>query len=127
MRDVNIDKSISTVMLPARVDSVTAASVETLLLAEVRPNARIIVDGSDVIYMSAAGVRTLATVLHRAAEVGARVVLCRFSGPAADCLLVSGFSELFDVAENTADAANRLKRGPVGHQAERLHRRGATG
>ena len=127
MRDLNIDKSISTVMLPARVDSVTAASVETLLLAEVRPNARIIVDGSDVIYMSAAGVRTLATVLHRAAEVGARVVLCRFSGPAADCLLVSGFSELFDVAENTADAANRLKRGPVGDPAERLHRRGATG
>ncbi len=106
---------------------VTAASVETLLLAEVRPNARIIVDGSDVTYMSAAGVRTLATVLHRAAEVGARVVLCRFSGPAADCLLVSGFSELFDVAENTADAANRLNRGSVGGPAERLHRRGATG
>ena len=127
MRDVNTGKSISTVMLPARVDSVTAASVETLLLAEVRPNARIIVDGSDVTYMSAAGVRTLATVLHRAAEVGARVVLCRFSGPAADCLLVSGFSELFDVAADVMDATRRLTQGIVGDPAERLHRRGATG
>ncbi|TAJ33979.1 MAG: anti-sigma factor antagonist [Reyranella sp.] len=121
------DRAISTVMLPARVDSATAGSVETMLLSALRPNASVIVDGSEVTYMSAAGVRTLATVLHRAEDLHTRVVFCRFSGPAADCLLVSGFSELLDVAESVAAATARLEaRGPDG-AAERLHPRGAAG
>lgn len=120
-------RPVSTVMLPAHVDSATAASVETTLVSALRPDASIIVDGSEVIYMSAAGVRTLATVLHRAAELGTRIVFCRFSGPAADCLLVSGFSELFDVAENVAAAMNRLEAQGADGAAGRLHPRGAAG
>lgn len=121
------DREVSTVMLPPRVDSATAASVEAMLVSALRPEASIIVDGSEVIYMSAAGVRTLATVLHRAEELGTRVVFCRFSGPAADCLLVSGFSELFDVAENAAAATARLQNQGAEGLAERLHPRGAAG
>ena len=68
------------------------------MFAALRPGARVIVDGSAVTYMSAAGVRVLATTIHRAEEQDTRIV-CRLSGPAADCLLVSGFSQLFDVAE----------------------------
>lgn len=121
------DREVSTVMLPPRVDSATAASVEAMLVSALRPEASIIVDGSEVIYMSAAGVRTLATVLHRAEELGTRIAFCRFSGPAADCLLVSGFSELFDVAESAAVATTRLQnQGPEG-LAERLHPRRAAG
>lgn len=121
------DRAISTVMLPARVDSSTAASVETMLVSALRPDASVIIDGSEVIYMSAAGVRTLATVLHRAEELRTRIVFCKFSGPAADCLLVSGFSELFDVAESAAAATSRFEdRGTEG-AAERLHPRAAAG
>lgn len=120
-------RPVSTVMLPTHVDSATAASVETMLVSALRPDASIIVDGSEVIYMSAAGVRTLATVLHRAAERGTRIVFCRFSGPAADCLLVSGFSELFDVAENVAAAMDRLEAQGADGAAGRLHPRVAAG
>jgi anti-sigma B factor antagonist len=120
-------QQISTVMLPAQVDSATAASVEATLIAALRPGAPLIVDGSEVVYMSAAGVRTLATVLHRAAELKARIVFCRFSGPAADCLVVSGFSELFDVAETVAEAAARVGIGASAGPGERLHPRGAAG
>lgn len=121
------DRGISTVMLPARVDSATAGSVETMLVSALRPQASVIVDGSEVTYMSAAGVRTLATVLHRAEELNARIVFCRFSGPAADCLVVSGFSELLDVAESVAAATARLKSRGAEGAAERLHPRGAAG
>ncbi len=121
------DRKISTVMLPARVDSATAGSVEAMLVSALQPNASVIVDGSEVTYMSAAGVRTLATVLHRAEELNTRIVFCRFSGPAADCLLVSGFSELFDVAENVAAATARLENRGPGGAAERLHPRAAAG
>ena len=45
------------------------ASVEVMLVAALRPGARVIVDGSQVTYMSAAGVRTFASVLHKAALI----------------------------------------------------------
>lgn len=124
---MNSKQPISTVMLPAKVDSVTVAAVEVMLVAALRPGARVIVDGSEVTYMSAAGVRTFASVLHKATAVQARIVFCRFTGAAWDCLLVSGFSELLEVAESTAEATTWLEKKPVPAGGESLHRRGATG
>ncbi len=127
MKGSDAERAIATIMLPERVDSATSASVEALMVGALRPNARVIVDGSAVVYMSAAGVRALAIVLHRAAEQSARIVFCSFSGPAADCLLVSGFSQLFDVADSTEQALARLRPKVGGGPADRLHRHGATG
>jgi anti-anti-sigma factor len=105
-------EDIATIMLPSQVDSATSAAVEAQMFDAIRPGGRVIVDGSAVGYMSAAGVRVLATAIHRAEEQGTRIVLCRFSGPAADCLLVSGFSQLFDVAGSVEEARKRLLPGP---------------
>jgi anti-anti-sigma factor len=121
------EEAIPTIMLPERIDSATAASVEAMMVGALRPNARVIVDGSAVTYMSAAGVRALAIVLHRAAELSARIVFCSFSGPAADCLLVSGFSQLFDVADSTEQAMSRLRPKLAGRPDERLQPYGTTG
>jgi anti-anti-sigma factor len=118
---------ITTVRLPERVDSATSAAVEASIVAVLRSGARVIVDGSPVDYMSAAGVRVLAIALHRAAEVEARIVFCSFKGAAADCLLVSGFAQLFDVAETVAEAEQRLGGRPGGAAARSLHARGGAG
>jgi len=118
---------IATIMLPERVDSATSPSVEARLFGAIRPGGRVIVDGSAVGYMSAAGVRVLATAIHRAQEQATRIVLCRFSGPAADCLLVSGFSQLFDVAASAEEARKRLDSYPTGLAGDRLHARRAAG
>jgi anti-anti-sigma factor len=127
MNDPGKENAIATIMLPERVDSATSASVEALMIGALRPGAGLIVDGSDVVYMSAAGVRALAIVLHKAAELSAKIVFCSFSGPAADCLLVSGFSQLFDVADSTEQALSRLRPKLTGSPADRLHPHGATG
>jgi anti-anti-sigma factor len=118
---VSIMDNISTVMLPQQVDSETSASVETLIVAALRPGAGVIVDGSEVTYMSAAGVRVFARALHRAEEMGARIAFCRFTGAAADCLLVSGFTQLFEVVDSVEKAAARLRLKPAGSADERLH------
>ena len=97
------------------------------MLDALRHSTRVIVDGSEVTYMSAAGVRALATVLHRAQEQKAQVVFCRFSGAAADCLVVSGFSQLLDVAESVEEALARLGPKLATSPADRLHARGTTG
>ena len=77
--------------------------------------------------MSAAGVRTFASVLHQAANVEARIVFCRVAGAAWDCLLVSGFSELLEIAATAEEATARLEREPRLSAGESLHRRRATG
>jgi anti-anti-sigma factor len=118
---------IATIVLPERVDSATSNSAAGLIFAAIRPGARLIVDGSAVIWMSAAGVRVLATAIHRAREHDTRIVLCSFSGPAADCLLVSGFSQLFDVAESVEEAKRRLANHPTPSAGDRLHLRRAAG
>jgi anti-anti-sigma factor len=129
MKGARPEAEIATIMLPERVDSATSASVEALMVGALRPAGRLIVDGSAVTYMSAAGVRALAIVLHKAAEMSTRIVFCSFSGPAADCLLVSGFSQLFDVAASREQALARLAPKLAGGAgaADRLHRHGATG
>jgi anti-sigma B factor antagonist len=122
----NVMEDIVTIMLPDRLDSVASSSVEAQMLAAMKPGARVIVDGSLVAYMSAAGVRVLATAIHRATESQTRIVLCSFSGPAADCLLVSGFSQLFDVADSVERAAQRLRADGT-FAAGRLHPHRSTG
>ena len=127
MNGSGTEEAITTIMLPERVDSATSASVEAMMVGALRPNGSVIVDGSAVTYMSAAGVRALAVVLHRAAELSARIVFCSFSGPAADCLVVSGFSQLFDVADSTEQALSRLRPKLAGSRANRLQPYGTTG
>jgi ceramide glucosyltransferase len=118
---------IATIKLPEHTDSTTSSRIEKTILAALSPGGRLIVDGSAVTYMSAAGVRALATVVHRAQEQQTRVVLCSFSGAAADCLLVSGFSQLFDLAGSVEEARARLLAGRAEGRVNRLHPRGATG
>jgi anti-sigma B factor antagonist len=118
---------IVTVVLPDRIDSVTAQEVERSMLGALVPGARVVVDGSAVTYMSAAGVRALATALRQAEERQARVVFCRFTGAAEDCLVVAGFSQLLDVVGSPEEAIARLRSKSVGNAAERLHPHGAAG
>ena len=112
---------VTTVTLPERVDSVSASVIERDVSERLHPAARIVIDGSAVTYMSAAGVRALATMLHRAADREAHVVFCRFSAAATDCLLVSGFSELFEVAGTAEEAVAWLDQAAQGGGHERLH------
>ncbi len=120
-------RNIEIVKLPDCVDSTTAEAIEESILGRIVPGARLIVDGVEVTYMGAAGVRALAGILHRAETMGARLVICRFSGPAADCLEVSGFSRLLEIADSVEEATVRLQSGLLVEPAGRLHPRGATG
>ena len=124
---MDMPKDIEIVSLPDCVDSTTAEAIEQSILGRIVPGARLVVDGADVTYMGAAGVRALVGILHRAQKAGARIVFCRFGGPAADCLVVSGFSRLLDVAESVEEAMVRLQPELLTESAGRLHPRGATG
>jgi anti-sigma B factor antagonist len=124
---MSVVDDIATIVLPDHLDSATSAAVERMLEAALVPRGKLIVDGSAVSYMSAAGVRALATALHAAEAVEAHVVFCSFAGPAADCLEVSGFAQLLDVVGSVEEARGRLVARTVERYAERLHARGVAG
>lgn len=126
MSRVESSHGIATIKLPERMDSTTAAQAEEMLRAAIRPGAKVVIDGSAVTYMSAAGVRALAGVLHGAEEMKASVVFCRFTGPAVDCLEVSGFAQLLEVVETLEEAFSRLN-SATGGGSNRLHPRRTAG
>ena len=59
-------------------------------------------------------------------NAGRAAVFCRFSGSAADCLEVSGFSQLLDVADSVEAARERLQ-STSADPSNRLHPRGSAG
>ena len=111
------------VALPERLDSATSAEVEATVMAVLREGVAVVVDGANVIYMSAAGVRVLVDAYRKAAQQGARLVLCRFTGAAADCLAVSGFGVLLPVMASVDEAMLKLGIDPQPRPLDRLHHR----
>ena len=124
--EITSDGGIVTVKLPERLDSTTSAAAAAVVLAELRDGAGVVVDGVDVTYMSAAGVRVLVDVTRKAVERGTRLALCRFTGAAADCLTVSGFAKLLKIAGSLDEAIARLQPDFAAKPAD-LHRRRPTG
>lgn len=125
--DTDNRDNMITVSLPERVDSSTVEPIQRQMMDVLRPGLRMIVDGARVSYMSAAGVRMLATVLHAAQTKQARLAFCRFTGAAADCLLVSGFARLLEVVDSVEEATGLLSPKLAAIRAERLHPRHTTG
>ncbi|MBV8393231.1 MAG: STAS domain-containing protein [Alphaproteobacteria bacterium] len=127
MSGMEIVDGITVITLPAQVDSVTAPGIEQQIAQMLKPGARVLVDGGEVTYMSAAGIRALAAIQRTAEQQRIPVILCRFEGAAADCLDVSGFTQLLEVAASRAEAMAALRPKLAGNPAESLHRRDATG
>jgi ceramide glucosyltransferase len=125
--EMNTPRDITTYKLPEYTDSTTSSRVQQMMTAALKPGGRLIVDGSAVTYMSAAGVRALAAILNQAELQQTRVVLCNFRGAAEDCLLVSGFSKLFDIADSEEEARARLRSSIPRNTANRLHPDRAAG
>jgi anti-sigma B factor antagonist len=110
------------VTLPERLDSATSAEVEATVMAVLREGVAVVVDGANVVYMSAAGVRVLVDAYRKAGQQGARLVLCRFTGAAADCLAVSGFAALLPVSASVDEAKRKLDSASRARPRDRLHR-----
>jgi anti-sigma B factor antagonist len=122
-----MNDEVVTLVLPERIDSATSAEVEATVMAVLREGVAVVVDGTNVVYMSAAGVRVLVDAYRKAVQQGARLVLCRFSGAAAECLAVSGFAELLPISASVDDAKRKLAIDPPARPLDRLHRRHNAG
>src|SRR5438309_12064177 len=89
---------VTVVLVQGRIDSTTAPALGEQLTAKLgAPKARVLLDLSQIAYISSAGFKVLLLAAKRAEEAGSGFVLCGVSGKVRLLLDVGGFLDLFVV------------------------------
>jgi anti-anti-sigma factor len=106
---MNIQRSTHdevTVIAPSgRIDTTTSGAVEEAIRQTVDGGTRdLVVDFTDVEYISSAGLRVFLLLAKRMRDLQGRIVLCGMPGPVRQVFRLAGFMPLF-VVEPSRDAA----------------------
>ncbi|MEK4035059.1 STAS domain-containing protein [Methylocystis sp. IM3] len=93
----------------SRIDSGTAASFETqcAALLEKGPH-KIVIDLSEVDYVSSAGLRALLIAAKKAKSLGGALTLCGLRGSVSEVMAVSGFDAMLGAHPGVEEAAAAL-------------------
>ena len=94
----------------SRIDSGSAASFEEQCAALIAdgPN-RVVVDFSQVHYVSSAGLRAVLVVAKKAKSLGGALTLCGLCGNVKEVMSVSGFDALLGAHAGVDDASAALR------------------
>jgi anti-anti-sigma factor len=95
-----------TIVAPTgRIDTTTSGAVEAAVRGAVDGGARdLVIDFSEVEYISSAGLRVFLVLAKRMRDLQGRLVLCGMPGPVRQVFHLAGFMPLFRV-EPSQDAA----------------------
>ena len=92
-------------VINGRVDSVSAPDFQSSLAAAVDAGgSRLILDCTDLSYISSAGLRALLVTVKKVDALGGGVCMCELSGPIREVLEVSGFVRFLKVFDTVAEA-----------------------
>ncbi|HKJ75713.1 MAG TPA: STAS domain-containing protein [Gammaproteobacteria bacterium] len=94
-----------------RLDTDTAPAFETALLETLTEMNRVIVDLTEVDYVSSAGLRVVLMGAKRARKAEGGLVLCGMAPSIRDVFAVSGFLKILTTAESREQAAELLVPG----------------
>ncbi len=97
--------ALAIVHLRGRIDSATASEFETqlgTLFAD--PLDALIIEMTELDYISSAGLRVLLVVAKRAKAEGRPLVLCNLAPGIQEVFDVSGFTAIFNIATTRAEA-----------------------
>ena len=93
-----------------RLDSHTAPGFEQEVLAAVAGGAtRMLIDFSNVQYISSAGLRIVLIAAKKMKGAGGKLALCGLSDSIADVFKISGFSSILDIHADQASALAALR------------------
>jgi anti-anti-sigma factor len=92
-----------------RIDSSTAAAFEARIAALIAEGPqKVVVDFSNVDYISSAGLRVLLVAAKSAKSQGGALTLCGLRGNVREVMEVSGFDTLLGVHDGVSEAAAAL-------------------
>ncbi len=96
---------VTVVEVRGRVDSTTAPALGERLTATLdAPERRVVLDLTQLEYISSAGFRVLLLAARRAEEARSRFVLCGVSGKVRQLFDLGGFLDLFPISASRDDA-----------------------
>lgn len=99
---------VTTVEIVGELDSTTAPEAQAKILPLAEKGSKIILDMSNVTYMSSAGLRTLLVLYRRANENISRIVLAGVTEEVREIMSLTGFLDHFQIAENRNEALRAL-------------------
>lgn len=91
-----------------RLDSTTAPDFERQLLAQLASHSHLVLDFSNLDFISSAGLRVLVLAAKRISKDNGRFILCEVSQPIRDVLEISGFLGLIEVVANREEAVTEV-------------------
>jgi anti-sigma B factor antagonist len=94
----NFDQ-VKVVVISGDIDGKTAPQAQETILAEMQPGSSILLDMSDVSFMSSAGLRVLLTTYRQANQAQSKVMLVGLREEIKDTMSATGFLNFFDIHE----------------------------
>jgi anti-sigma B factor antagonist len=101
-------EGVLVVALDGRLDSNTSGALEAVLPARIQSNDRVVLDLSQVPYVSSAGLRVLLIGAKAARAGGRKLALAGLSDSVREVFDISGFTSLFTLAPDVDTAIAAL-------------------
>lgn len=102
-------EDIKLVQLIGEIDASTASQVQQEILPLAQPQSKILLDMSQVSYMSSAGLRVLLSLYRQATAEDGQVVLVGLSEDLEDTMSVTGFLDFFTAVDTTEAGIDELQ------------------
>jgi anti-sigma B factor antagonist len=102
--DSDTSMSVALIELAGDIDGSTAPLVQADVLSMAETNGKMILNMTQVAYLSSAGLRMLLSLYRQVASQSGQIVLVGLSEEIQDTMNVTGFLEYFTVAETLASA-----------------------
>ena len=108
--EVNIKTAdqVTVVEVVGDVDGTTAPAVQSQVLPLAQPGGKILLDMSNVAYMSSAGLRLLLTMYRQVFSQNGRIVLVGLADEIKDTMSVTGFLRFFTTCETVDEGLKAL-------------------
>jgi anti-sigma B factor antagonist len=94
----NIDQ-VKVLAISGDIDGKTAPQAQETILAEMQPGSNILLDMSEVSFMSSAGLRVLLTTYRQAIQAQSKVMLVGLREEIQDTMSATGFLNFFEIQE----------------------------
>lgn len=111
--DIAVSKTekATVVAISVDIDAKSAPELQGQILPLVNSESALVLDVSQVAYMSSAGLRMLLSVYRQAARFNARLILSGLSQELQDVMSATGFLDQFSTCETVEIALRDLDKG----------------
>jgi anti-sigma B factor antagonist len=108
--EINVKSSgqVTVVEMAGDIDSNTAPQAHERILPLVQPAAKLLLDMSDVEYMSSAGLRMLLSMYRQVSRQNGGIVLVRLAEEIKDTMSVTGFLNFFTIRDTLDEGLKAL-------------------